>query len=267
MRPIGCSTAALMGVPPSEIFLHMNVTKLYGEETCTVYKDGEPTRFSYGLFICAAICWILCFFSLVGGTKSIQSITIVTNLVKFILLFVMMAQFMALNTSVKGKGMGYYLRGEPFPLPPDASGETKYKNSGGAVNKDLFQDAYAQVFFSVGVCVGTMFAYGSYNKTKKPVIMDSIIICLLDFVYALLAGFIVWGAVGYLQAQGNIAYNQTSNVGLTFIAMPVAAAVSESPGMFTTFCVMMFFAGIDSAFGFVEGLVANVIDQAHLKRW
>jgi NSS family neurotransmitter:Na+ symporter len=173
---------------------------------------------------------------------------------------------MKLNSSVDGKGMAYYLRGEPFPLPPDASGEVKYKQSG-ASSKDLFQDAYAQVFFSVGVCVGTMFAYGSYNKTKKPVIVDSIVICLLDFVYALLAGFIVWGAVGYLQVKGNIAYNQTSNVGLTFIAMPVAASVSESPGMFTTFCVMMFFAGIDSAFGFVEGLVANLIDQAALKRW
>jgi SNF family Na+-dependent transporter len=112
-----------------------------------------------------------------------------------------------------------------------------------------------------------MFAYGSYNKTKKPVIMDSVIICLLDFIYALLAGFIVWSAVGYLQKEGNIAYNQTSNVGLTFIAMPVAASESGNKGMFTTFCVMVYFAGIDSAFGFVEGLVTNIIDQTALKRW
>jgi len=260
-----------MGVPPSEIFLHMNVTKLYGEDTCTVYRDGDPTRFSYGLFIGAAVSWFLCFLSLVKGTQSIQIITVITNLVKFILLFVLMAQFISLNNTgaggKPGKGIDYYLRSAPFPLPPDAAGEIKYKQSGGSDSKDLFQDAYAQVFFSVGVCVGTMFAYGSYNKTKKPVIMDSIIICLLDFVFALLAGFIVWGAVGYLQVSENVAYNQTSNVGLTFIAMPVAAAVSENPGMFTTFCVMMFFAGIDSAFGFVEGLVTNVIDQTSLKRW
>ena len=256
-----------MGVPPSEIFLHLNVTKLYGEESCRVYQDGEPARFAYGLFICAAICWILCFASLVGGTKSIQAISLVTNLIKVILLFVMMAQFMALNSDAAGKGIDYYLRAEPFPLPPDGTGEVKYKQSGGSDSKDLFQDAYAQVFFSVGVCVGTMFAYGSYNKTKKPVIIDSVIICLLDFIYAFLAGFCVWGAVGYLQAQGNIAYNQTNNVGLTFIAVPVASSVSGSPGMFTTFCVMMFFAGIDSAFGFVEGLVTNLIDQTSLKRW
>ena len=108
-----------MGVPPSEIFLHLNVTKLYGEESCRVYQDGEPARFAYGLFICAAICWILCFASLVGGTKSIQAISVVTNLIKVILLFVMMAQFMALNSDAAGKGIDYYLRAEPFPLPPD----------------------------------------------------------------------------------------------------------------------------------------------------
>jgi hypothetical protein len=49
--------------------------------------------------------------------------------------------------------------------------------------------------------------------------------------------------------------------------MPVAASESGNKGMFTTFCVMVYFAGIDSAFGFVEGLVTNIIDQTALKRW
>jgi SNF family Na+-dependent transporter len=43
-----------------------------------------------------------------------------------------------------------------------------------------------------------MFAYGSYNKTKKPVIIDSMIICILDLVFSIIAGFAVWGAIGYL---------------------------------------------------------------------
>ena len=64
-----------------------------------------------------------------------------------------------------------------------------------------------------------MYAYGSYNHIKKPVIMDAFIICFLDFVFALLAGFITWGAIGYLQAVGDRAYSQTSSVGLTFVAV------------------------------------------------
>jgi hypothetical protein len=77
---------------------------------------------------------------------------VVTNLVKFILLFVLIAQFVALNASIPkkidgkavepfesaGMGMQYYLASAPFPLPADAAGEVKYKQSGGSDSKDLF---------------------------------------------------------------------------------------------------------------------------------
>jgi len=105
--------------------------------------------------------------------------------------------YTGLNSEEKGTGIGWYLGGEPFPLPPDGTGITKYMSFEGA-NDSLFQDAYAQVFYSVGVCVGAMFAYGSYNKTKKPVIVDALLICLIDLCFAVIAGFAVWGAIGYL---------------------------------------------------------------------
>jgi SNF family Na+-dependent transporter len=82
------------------------------------------------------------------------------------------------------------------------------------------------VFFSLGVCFGTMFAYGSYNRTRKPVICDSFIIGIIDFIFSFIAGFGVWGGIGYLQMKDNLAYNQTSSVGLVFIAMPAAAVES-----------------------------------------
>lgn len=53
-----------------------------------------------------------------------------------------------------------------------------------------------------------MYAYGSYNHVKKPVIMDSVIICVLDFAFSIIVGFIVWGCIGYLYAKGNVAYMQ-----------------------------------------------------------
>jgi SNF family Na+-dependent transporter len=87
---------------------------------------------------------------------------------------------------------------------PDADG-VDYDPAVNAAS--LFTDAYNQVFFSIGVCVGVMYAYGSYNHIKKPVIMDAVVICVMDFVFAILAGFITWGCIGYLQAVGNPAYN------------------------------------------------------------
>jgi len=43
-----------------------------------------------------------------------------------------------------------------------------------------------------------MFAYGSYNKTRKPVIFDAFLIGIIDFLFSLVAGFGVWGGIGYL---------------------------------------------------------------------
>jgi SNF family Na+-dependent transporter len=83
------------------------------------------------------------------------------------------------------------------------------------------------VLYSVGIGHGIFFAYGSYNQIKKPVIMDSVIICLLDFLFSILAGFCAWGAIGYLQVKGSTAANQTSSVGLGFIAF--AEATSFDP--------------------------------------
>ena len=51
-----------------------------------------------------------------------------------------------------------------------------------------------------------MFSYGSYNATRKPVIMDAFLISLIDFLFSFIAGFGVWAGIGYLQKMGNVAY-------------------------------------------------------------
>lgn len=66
---------------------------------------------------------------------------------------------------IAGDGMSFYWGWKEFPLPPGPDGVPKsYKPS--SELGSLMQDAYGQVFFSVGVCVGVMFSYGSYNPIK-----------------------------------------------------------------------------------------------------
>ena len=131
----------------------------------------------------------------------------------------------------------------------------------------ILQDAYSQVFFSIGVCVGTMIAFGSYNKIKKPVILDSFLICFIDFLFAFIAGFVTWGAIGYLVNKNNAAYNQTNNLGLTFIGIPVASTIADNTGMLGLFCFTLFMSGIDSAFGYCEGLICNIMESQEIVRW
>jgi SNF family Na+-dependent transporter len=99
------------------------------------------------------------------GPKLIEMKAIITVPLRFILLIIFVVKFAGLNSTVEGSGMGWYLGGEPFPLPV-AEGQPAVYQQFGDVNATLFADAYTQVFFSLGVCFGTMFAYGSYNKTR-----------------------------------------------------------------------------------------------------
>jgi len=43
-----------------------------------------------------------------------------------------------------------------------------------------------------------LFAYGSYNRTRKPIIADAFIIGIVDALFSFIAGFGVWGGIGYL---------------------------------------------------------------------
>ena len=261
-RPKACNEGEYKAIPSAEVFLYNNVVHLYNQTTCEPYKaDGnDDIRFSGGLFGAVCVTWILCFFAVAFGPKSMAGIATVTCTLPFIFLFVCMAGFIGLNNKVGGKGLSYYWNQTPFPQE-DANGKfVDYDPSSELGN--IMQDAYSQVFFSVGICVGVMISYGSYNPIKQTVIANAIFICIMDFIFSLLAGFITWGAIGYLQKVGDPNYDQNKSIGLTFIAFPAVAAREEDMGgMFTVFCILLYVAGIDSAYSYVESLVCNILDH------
>jgi len=131
----------------------------------------------------------------------------------------------------------------------------------------LYVDAINQVFYSVGICTGVMFAYGSYNPLRKPVIADSITIVSFDFIFSITTCFIAWGCIGYLDINNNEAYVQSSTLGLSFIAMPTMASLENNLIFFAVYCFYLFICGIDTAFSFVESIVTNIVDALHWARW
>lgn len=172
-----------------------------------------------------------------------------------------MAGFISLNNKVGGKGLSFYWNQTPFPLSTEDTGVFVDYDPSEKIGS-IMQDAYSQVFFSVGICVGVMISYGSYNPIKQTVIANAFFICIMDFVFSLLAGFITWGAIGYLQKIEDPNYDQLNSVGLTFIAFPALAAREEDmTGMFTLFMLLLYVAGIDSAYSYVESLVCNILDH------
>jgi len=261
-RWLSCdSTDELKAQTSATLYLYSHVTKFLNENTCMPYDDTDPAQtnmFNGPLFATVLATWIICFICICNGVKSSSYAVMLTVPVPFVLLFLLMAYYIGLNNGVDGKGVQFYFGGQSFPSGVNEKDRTM---------SVLLIDSFNQVFYSISVCVGVMFAYGSYNPIRKPVIQDAVVMAVLDFFFSILAGFITWGVIGYLFAKSNPAFTQTSSVGLAFVAFPTAATLDGSKGWFGLFCFFMFIAGIDSAFSYIEAFNTNIVDATGCARW
>ena len=73
------------------------------------------------LFIANAVCWGVILTSLLFGPKVIQLKAMITVPLRFIFLIILVIHNTGLNSKENGKGIGWYLGGEPFPLPADGT--------------------------------------------------------------------------------------------------------------------------------------------------
>lgn len=167
---------------PEEYF-NVDVLRYYDPRKCEPYEDGDSSTFSPLAAISSGIVWLSCFLSIFNGVKSSSWIVWFTVPVPFAFIFVMLFKGLTLDGS--GEGIKQYIFGDE---------EAK----AGIDTGKMWADAIGQIFFSIGVCLGILTSYGSYNGKKKPIIADAFIISLGNSLVSFVSGFAVWGIVGYL---------------------------------------------------------------------
>jgi len=69
------------------------------------------------LFWSNLVCWVFCLALLAGGPKAIEMKALVTVPIRFILIIIFVVKFMGLNNSEAGDAIGWYLKGDPMPIP------------------------------------------------------------------------------------------------------------------------------------------------------
>lgn len=192
--------------------------------------------------------WLTCFLAVFKGVHSSSYIVWFTVPIPLIFIVAMMINNLTLEGA--GDGIDKYLNGTP----------------GMEVPSTVWADAVGQIFFSIGVCMGIMTSYGSYNNVKKPIIMDNFIISLSNSSVSFVSGFAVWAVVGFLEAKNSLAKSKTSSAGLAFIAYPTAVDMMDWPNLwaFLLGCTL-FLLGIDSAFSMVEATSTVITDLDTLK--
>lgn len=125
----------------------------------------------------------------------------------------------------------------------------------------MWSEACAQIFFSLGVCMGIMVSYASYNPRKAPIISNAFTVAGCNCSFSFIAGFAVFATVGYLNEINSPVSDTLSSSGLAFVAYP--AAIDNMPG--SNFWILMFTCtlftlGIDTSFAIIEATCTVIED-------
>jgi len=203
----------------------------------------------------ALLAWVCVWWCIRHGVKSVGEVVKWTVTIPVALMIILGLRAVTLPGAIEG--LNYYLK----------------PNFAALLDVNVWAAAYGQVFFSLSVLFGVMIAYASFLPEDSDITTDTMIIAFADAGISFLAGFAVFGTLGYMmQSTGTaIADMNISGVGLAFITYP--EAITQLPGgvfiqaaFGLMFFFMLFTLGIDSAFSIVEGVVTGLVDKFNWNR-
>lgn len=121
--------------------------------------------------------------------------------------------------------------------------------------------AIGQAFFSIGVAMGLMMAYGAYVPKQVSLTKSALIIAGADTLVALLAGLMIFPLVF---ANG---LDPASGPGLIFQTLPTAFAGMSGGAVFgALFFLLLAFAAVTSIIAIVEPIIAYAEEKWGMRR-
>lgn len=203
------------------------------------------------IFIALLVSWVLIYFSVWKGVKSVSKVVVWTVPLPIILLVVLFIRAITLDGA--GAGIAAY-------LTPDFSA---------IFDTEVWRAAFAQVFFSLSLAFGIMIAYASYNRKESGIVKSAFTVGIADAAIAIFAGFVVFATLGFMADQQQVALDEVvaSGPGLAFVVFPQALSLMP----FASFFAILFFLtlltlAIDSAFSLVEAINTTVFDKTKMKK-
>lgn len=165
-----------------------------------------------------------------------------------------------------------FLTGWGLSLPGSKLGITKYLKPDFSYlqNPKVWIDAFSQIFFTLSLGFGIMITYASYLPKKADITQNAIITTIANSLYSFVAGFAVFGTLGYMAHSTGKPFNEVvqESIGLAFVAYP--QAISLLPAFAKVFGFVFFstlvIAGLSSSVSIVETFSSALMDKFHLKR-
>ncbi|XP_029653768.2 sodium- and chloride-dependent glycine transporter 2 [Octopus sinensis] len=223
-----------------------------------LYFDLEVTEKSIGLepenigiplwrlSLCLLLSWIIVVACLYKGVKSSGKVVYFTATFPYIILLILL---------VRGCTMPGAIKGIKKFIIPDWNKFT---------DLSMWVDAAGQMFFSLSVCFGGIIMFGSFNKFKNNIYIDSLIISVMDLVTSIIAGFVIFSVLGGLSTESNVEIDNLAKGGfeLAFVVYPEALARLPIPQLWSIlFFFMLFTLGLDSEFALLETVLTCLQDE------
>ena len=189
--------------------------------------------------------WALTILALWKGTETIE---------KMVRVFVPLMWVFMIGLIVRGLLLPGGVDGVLYLFTP---------NLDGIADVRIWQGAFAQMFFSLSLGLGTMTAYASYLPKDADNVNNSLLVSFLNCGFEYIAGVAIF-ALLFVYALNPAG----TTLSLSFFAIP--QGIAEFPvgakffGVF--FFLLMVIAGLTSAVSLVEGMASPLIDKLGISR-
>ncbi|KPP66307.1 hypothetical protein Z043_115200 [Scleropages formosus] len=212
------------------------------EMTDGIERMGELRWELFGLLVLA---WIIVYLCIFKGVKSTGKVVYFTATFPYFILFTLLIN----NVQLPGANDGILY----FLMP----------NWGKLLEVQVWVNAAAQIFNSIGIAFGSMISMASYNKFNNNIIRDTLIVALANSATSILAGFVIFSAIGYMAHVHHLPVDNiaTDGPGLVFVVYPeIFSTLPVSQLWASLFFLMLLCLGLDSQFAMVEVAVTCLMD-------
>ncbi len=208
-----------------------------------------------------ALCWFICYRDIRHG---IERASMVFMPVLFVVTIVLVFWSLSLDGAMDAI-TGHYLSADWSKINLFAA-DPEIRAQAGKV----WAAAFGQIFFTLSLGFGIMITYASYLPVKSDIGRNAYITSLVNCLYSFLAGFAVFGIVGFMAKSQGVPFEEAIKGGpqLAFVVYPKAISLLPSFNVLFGFLffLMLVVAGLTSGVSLIEAFACSITDKFEWRR-
>ncbi|KAM9348932.1 sodium-dependent dopamine transporter [Symphorus nematophorus] len=182
--------------------------------------DGveEAGTIRWELFLILVLSWILIYLCIFKGVKSTGKVVYFTALFPYVILIALLINNVQLPGALDGINF--------FIVPVWEK----------LLEVEVWVNAAAQIFNSIGIGFGSLLAMSSYNSFNNNILKDTLTISIINSLTSILAGFVIFSAFGYMSHLQGIPVKDLAVDGVTRLSDNLEEMTGKRANIFLRLC-------------------------------